>query len=105
MLPRRALGLRDAARSRPSHRQFTTFLSSPAINIRPRARLVHNLHLRQIHARAISYSAIPKFVAGAFRVPVAGLGVGAGAVSYANYKYEGAISSTKAIAKTNAPKR
>ncbi|EJU04749.1 hypothetical protein DACRYDRAFT_104624 [Dacryopinax primogenitus] len=41
-----------------------------------------------MHARAISYTALPKFVLRAFRVPIAGIGVGAGAVGYANYKVE-----------------
>jgi hypothetical protein len=42
-----------------------------------------------MHARAISYAAAGKFVARAFRVPIAGVGIGAGAVSYANWKFEG----------------
>jgi hypothetical protein len=45
--------------------------------------------MRSVHVRAISYSALPKFVARAFRVPIAGVGVGAGAFGYANYKLEG----------------
>ncbi|KAG8970558.1 dynamin-like GTPase mgm1 [Tulasnella sp. 419] len=44
--------------------------------------------LRLIQTRAISYSALPRFVARAFRVPIAGATVGAGAIGYANYKIE-----------------
>ncbi|GLB40563.1 putative TRAFAC class dynamin-like GTPase superfamily, dynamin Fzo YdjA family protein [Lyophyllum shimeji] len=44
--------------------------------------------LRHIHARAISYSSIPRFVARAFRVPIAGATIGAGGFGYANYKFE-----------------
>lgn len=50
--------------------------------------------LRRIHARAISYSTIPKVLARAFRVPIAGATVGAGALGYANYKFEGAFSGS-----------
>lgn len=47
---------------------------------------------RRMHARALSYSTIPKLIARAFRVPVAGATVGAGALGYANYKLEGVFS-------------
>lgn len=51
-----------------------------------------------MHARALSYSSIPKFAARAFRVPIAGATVGAGALTYANYKFERTSSpSTTAI--------
>ena len=46
---------------------------------------------RSVHVRALSYSALPRFVARAFRVPIAGVGVGAGAFGYANYKLEGKL--------------
>jgi hypothetical protein len=46
--------------------------------------------LRHMHVRVISYSSIPKFVARAFRVPIAGATIGAGGFGYANYKFEGA---------------
>lgn len=45
-----------------------------------------------MHVRAISYSSIPRFVARAFRVPVAGATIGAGGLGYANYKFEGETS-------------
>lgn len=45
--------------------------------------------LRHIHARALSYSSIPRFVARAFRVPIAGATIGAGGLGYANYRFEG----------------
>lgn len=44
---------------------------------------------RHVHVRAISFGTIPRFVARAFRVPLYGAGVGAGALTYANYKLEG----------------
>ncbi|KAG6862040.1 hypothetical protein C0995_008228 [Termitomyces sp. Mi166 len=44
--------------------------------------------LRHMHVRAISYSSIPRFVARAFRVPIAGATIGAGGFGYANYKFE-----------------
>lgn len=48
---------------------------------------------RSVHVRAISYSALPRLVARAFRVPIAGAGVGAGAFGYANYRFEGKSST------------
>lgn len=47
--------------------------------------------LRHIHVRALSYASIPRFVARAFRVPIAGITIGAGGLGYANYKFEGAF--------------
>ncbi|GAB1523067.1 mitochondrial dynamin GTPase Msp1 [Rhizoctonia solani] len=44
--------------------------------------------MRQMHVRAISYTALPRFVARAFRVPIAAGTVGAGALGYANYRFE-----------------
>ncbi|KAJ4468234.1 P-loop containing nucleoside triphosphate hydrolase protein [Lentinula aciculospora] len=44
--------------------------------------------MRRIHARALSYSSIPRFVARAFRVPIAGAAVGAGGLGYAEYRFE-----------------
>jgi hypothetical protein len=44
-----------------------------------------------MHVRAISYSSIPRFVARAFRVPIAGATIGAGGFGYANYKFEGLL--------------
>ncbi|KDQ57036.1 hypothetical protein JAAARDRAFT_58518 [Jaapia argillacea MUCL 33604] len=76
----------DAAR--PARRQFTTMLTSHGIRLRPQAGLRSNAALRHMHVRAFSYSSIPKFVARAFRVPIAGATVGAGGFTYANYKYE-----------------
>jgi hypothetical protein len=42
-----------------------------------------------VHARAISYSTIPKIVIRMFRLPIAGATVGAGGFGYANYKFDG----------------
>lgn len=50
-----------------------------------------------MHARALSYTTIPKLVARAFRVPIAGATVGAGALGYANYKFEGTFSRQQMI--------
>lgn len=51
---------------------------------------------RHVHVRALSYTAIPRFLARAFRVPIAGATVGAGAVGYANYQFEGMHASSLA---------
>jgi len=42
-----------------------------------------------VNARGLSYASIPKLVARAFRVPIAGATIGAGGFTYANYKFEG----------------
>lgn len=78
---------RLAQNPRPTHRQFTTFLASSSL--RRRYTTPSHATLRQVHIRAISYSSIPRFVARAFRVPVAGATIGAGGLGYANYKFEG----------------
>ena len=57
--------------------------------LRPRQTSPYPSALRRIHGRALSYSSIPRFVARAFRVPIAGATVGAGGFGYANYKYDG----------------
>ncbi|KAG9315063.1 P-loop containing nucleoside triphosphate hydrolase protein [Chiua virens] len=67
--------------SRKLVRQFATFhRSRPPIPQFPPPR--------RLHVRAISYSSIPRFVARAFRVPIAGVTIGAGGFGYANYKFE-----------------
>lgn len=75
---------------RPTSRQYSSLLSSSS-RARPRGLRPGQTLFRQIHARAISYSSIPRFVARAFRVPIAGATVGAGGLTYANYKYEGTL--------------
>ncbi|OCH93051.1 hypothetical protein OBBRIDRAFT_885805 [Obba rivulosa] len=76
---------RDALRA--TNRQFTTFLTS--YNLRSRARHgVTPAALRNVHIRALSYTAIPRFMLRALRVPIAGATVGAGGLTYANYKFE-----------------
>lgn len=76
-------------------RAFATFLSSSSLaSSRAQTRLSPNAlnnSLRRVHIRAISYSALPRFVARAFRVPIAGATVGAGALGYANYQFEGML--------------
>lgn len=80
-------------------RALSSLLASPARARVPRAPttlLAHRLRdprlLRQVHhVRAISYTALPRFVARAFRVPIAGATVGAGAIGYANYQFEGSL--------------
>lgn len=73
---------------RPASRQYSSLLSSSGGRARSRGLRLGQTLFRQIHARAISYSSIPRFVARAFRVPIAGATVGAGGLTYANYKYE-----------------
>ncbi|KAG1747071.1 P-loop containing nucleoside triphosphate hydrolase protein [Suillus paluster] len=75
---------------RPVHRQFGTLLTSSPSSVRLRQRYASQTPaaLRNLHVRAISYSSIPRFVARAFRVPVAGAALGAGGLGYANYKFE-----------------
>ena len=78
---------------RPVHRQFGTLFTSSTGTLRLRHRYASpsaaSGSFRRLHVRAISYSSIPKFVARAFRVPIAGVAVGAGGLGYANYKFEG----------------
>ena len=76
---------RQLGATRPAHRRFTTFLASGSLRRRYTT-------LRHLHVRAISYSSIPRFVARAFRVPIAGATVGVGGFGYANYKFEGRLS-------------
>ncbi|KAG6849728.1 hypothetical protein H0H93_005931 [Arthromyces matolae] len=71
---------------RPVHRQFATFHASGSL--RRRYASPSPAALRYMHVRAISYSSIPRFVARAFRVPIAGATIGAGGFGYANYKFE-----------------
>ncbi|KAJ7127143.1 P-loop containing nucleoside triphosphate hydrolase protein [Mycena epipterygia] len=71
---------------RPVHRQFTTFFASGSL--RQRYAQPSPASLRNMHVRAISYASIPRFVARAFRVPIAGATIGAGSFGYANYKFE-----------------
>ena len=73
---------------RYTHRHFTTILSPHPARLRPRYAS-SAAAFRHANARALSYTAIPKFVLRAFRVPIAGATVGAGGFTYANYKYEG----------------
>ncbi|KAG1825071.1 P-loop containing nucleoside triphosphate hydrolase protein [Suillus variegatus] len=82
---------RKATKShRPVHRQFGTLLTSSPGSVRLRQRYASQTPtaLRNLHVRAISYSSIPRFVARAFRVPIAGAALGAGGLGYANYKFE-----------------
>ncbi|KAI0001443.1 P-loop containing nucleoside triphosphate hydrolase protein [Russula compacta] len=92
---------RPAEGVRSAHRQFTTaMMQHPA---RLRSRYTSSLApFRRVNARSLSYASIPKIVARAFRVPIAGATIGAGGFTYANYKFEefkkkseGWISSVK----------
>ncbi|TEB34501.1 dynamin GTPase [Coprinellus micaceus] len=74
------------AASKPVHRQFTTLLASGSL--RRRYSTLPTSSFRNVNARAISYTAIPRFLARAFRIPIAGATVGAGGFGYANYKFE-----------------
>ncbi|KAF7327501.1 hypothetical protein MKEN_00328700 [Mycena kentingensis (nom. inval.)] len=81
-LPSRRIG----NSTRPVHRQFTTFIASGSLH--KRYATTKAASLRNVHIRAISYASIPRFVARAFRVPIAGATLGAGGFGYANYKFE-----------------
>lgn len=67
------------------HRQFGTTNSLRRRYGTPPAML------RYMHVRAISYSSIPRLVARAFRVPIAGATIGVGGFGYANYRFEGIL--------------
>ena len=86
-------GLKSFGKANPGplHREFGTFLTSNAVrhHLCQRKSSSSPAALRYIHARALSYSSIPRFVARAFRVPIAGATIGAGGLGYANYKFEG----------------
>lgn len=84
---------RPAEGVRSAHRQFTTtMMQHPA---RLRFRYASSLApFRRVNARGLSYASIPKFVARAFRVPIAGATIGAGGFTYANYKFEGELATT-----------
>lgn len=75
------------------HRQYTsnTFLTSNSL--RRRYTTLSPANLRAIQSRPLSYSSIPRFVARAFRVPIAGATIGAGGLGYVNYKFEGVFLS------------
>jgi hypothetical protein len=78
---------RQLEATRPAHRRF---LASGSL--RRRYTTPSHASFRHLHVRAISYSSIPRFVARAFRVPIAGATVGVGGFGYANYKFEGRLS-------------
>ena len=78
-----ALGLRYI---RPELRRHSPLLSSSS--------RIHPVSLRPARTRSISYSSIPRFVAQVFRVPIAGVTVGAGGLVYADYKFGGTLSPT-----------
>ncbi|KAI0349292.1 hypothetical protein OH77DRAFT_1594319 [Trametes cingulata] len=73
--------------TRPIHRQFATFLTNTQLRTRSRYGVSPG-SMRHMHVRALSYTAIPRFVLRAFRVPIATATVGAGGFTYANYKFE-----------------
>ncbi|KAF9818555.1 hypothetical protein IEO21_02660 [Rhodonia placenta] len=87
-----AYGLKSGASkrlesARPVHKQFSTLFTSNHLRSRPRYA-PSPAALRHMHVRALSYSSIPRFVLRAFRVPIATATVGAGGLTYANYKFE-----------------
>ncbi|KAG7087498.1 hypothetical protein E1B28_013459 [Marasmius oreades] len=77
------------SRQRPLHRQHiqTTLLASQSLRRRYLSPS-STQSFRHVHVRALSYSSIPRFLARAFRVPIAGATVGAGGLGYANYKFD-----------------
>jgi hypothetical protein len=86
-------GLQASARapmaSRLARRQFTTVMNPRPPRLRRMHAQSYTAAFRNLHARALSFSSIPRFVVRAFRVPIAGATVGAGGFTYANYKFEG----------------
>ena len=81
----------DCARS--AHRQFTTTMMQHPARLRSR-HASSVAPFRRVNARGLSYASIPKFVARAFRVPIAGATIGAGGFTYANYKFEGELTTS-----------
>ncbi|KAI0034210.1 P-loop containing nucleoside triphosphate hydrolase protein [Vararia minispora EC-137] len=73
---------------RPAYRHFTTVMNPRPARLRYMYTQPYAAAFRNLHARALSYSSIPRFVARAFRVPIAGATIGVGGFTYANYKYE-----------------
>lgn len=86
-----AYGLKSSRRqlepARPTHRQFTTLLTPHSIRLR--SHYSHTDPTRHVHIRALSYSSIPRFMLRALRVPIGAATVGAGGLTYANYKFDG----------------
>ncbi|KAL1712898.1 P-loop containing nucleoside triphosphate hydrolase protein [Schizophyllum commune] len=78
---------RPIHRLHPAARPNTTLHLSSG-SLRRRYAMPAPAVFRQMHARAISYSSIPRFMARAFRIPIAGATVGAGGFAYANYKVD-----------------
>ena len=76
---------------RSAHRQFTTVLMQHPARLRPRYASTM-APFRRVRARGLSYASIPRIVARAFRVPIAGATIGAGGFTYANYKFEGELA-------------
>ena len=70
----------------PELRRYSPLLSSSS--------RIHPVGLRPARTRSISYSSIPRFVARVFRVPIAGVTVGAGGLVCADYKFGGTLSPT-----------
>lgn len=91
LVARRRIPVSPAAVSAARRRALTSLSSTTALSSSRRSRVLLSSHpFRSVHAtRAISYTALPRFVFRAFRVPIAGATVGAGAIGYANYQFEG----------------
>ncbi|KAI0058191.1 hypothetical protein BV25DRAFT_1830363 [Artomyces pyxidatus] len=79
---------RTADTARSAHRQFTTIMMPHPARLRSRYASSVAPSFRRVQARSLSYGSIPRFVARAFRVPIAGATIGAGGFTYANYKFE-----------------
>lgn len=93
--PTRSVCIPPAAARRPAASNHVILRSSPfsTTTFNPRHLYSRPQEMirasRHVHVRAISFGTIPRFVARAFRVPIYGAGIGAGALTYANYKLEG----------------
>lgn len=89
---------------RSAHRQFTTVLMQHPARLRPRYASTM-APFRRVQARGLSYASIPRIVARAFRVPIAGATIGAGGFTYANYKFEGELATSALFRLTIIPSR
>ncbi|KAL1406192.1 mitochondrial dynamin GTPase Msp1 [Vanrija albida] len=86
------LRTRALVQARPSPALLFSNAYRPAASALPLARVT--IPARAVHARAISFGAIPRMMARAFRIPAYGAAVGAGGVGYANYKFESVRTKT-----------
>ncbi|TXT08669.1 hypothetical protein VHUM_02797 [Vanrija humicola] len=85
------LRTRALVQARPRPALLLSHAYRPAVAL-PGGRVT--IPARALHVRAMSFGAIPRMMARAFRVPLYGAAVGAGGVGYANYKFESVRTKT-----------